>query len=444
MAAGQEGVARELAVRVAGANHARRLYGQRGQGWARTLAAVMEPLAALFEGGAAELTLALLGDGLAVQGLPVTQAPSAVVRFVGQLKARDVEIISLLPGVDAADLEALFEYLGADAAEVAGMRGEGWLRERGVERVRIKHLKLVGSGGLESFRDVYLRGRRVLGRQFERAASDDEVSMGAMAELARSLLDVVLAADTPVATLMALRDRDDFQLVHSVNVATLVGMQAAALGLDEPEVQAMVTAALTHDLGKTRVPEAVLKHRGPLSARDQALLDRHTVEGARLLLDASAKASLPAVVAQFHHAAPDPGLPGLLAVELCKVADVFDGVRTLVGFHDPAGARAAAVFMARALGERFNRYLLERFARLLGVGAAGEQGWLDSGAVVRVLAPHPELAFSPQVEVLDGRGSGLAAGAQVDLAARPEGPMFLPMLPAPFRSLSAADVDCLG
>ena len=79
-----ESLARDVAIRVAGANHGRRLYGQRGQGWARTLAAVMEPLGALFEAGAQEVTLALLGDGLAVQGLPVTQPPSAVVRFVGQ------------------------------------------------------------------------------------------------------------------------------------------------------------------------------------------------------------------------------------------------------------------------------------------------------------------------------------------------------------------------
>lgn len=439
-----EALARDVAIRVAGANHGRRLYGQRGQGWARTLAAVMEPLGALFEAGAQEVTLALLGDGLAVQGLPVTQPPSAVVRFVGQLKARDVEIISLLPGVDTADLEVLFEYLGADAADVAAMRGEGWLRERGVERVRIKHLKLVGSGGMESFRDVYLRGRRVLGRQFQRAATDGEVSVGAVGELARALMDVVLGSEAPVATLMALRDRDDYQLVHSVNVATLVGVQAEALGLDEAEVQVMVTAALTHDIGKTRVPEAVLTHRGPMGAKEQALLDRHAVEGARLLLDASVKASLPAVVAQFHHAVPDPGLPGLLAVELCRVADVFDGVRTLVGFHDAVGMQGAATFMWRRMGDRFNPYLLQRFARLAGVGAAGAQGWLDTGEVVRVLAPHPELAFSPKVEVLDARDGPLRTGAQVDLAARPDGPTFQPVLPAAFRNLAPADVDGLG
>lgn len=437
--------AEKLAIRVAGANHSRRLYGSKGAAWDRTLEALEAELSAFFEGGDHEVTLALLGDGLAVQGVPVEDPPSAVLRFVGQLKARDVEIVGFTPGVSAADLEALFAYLGGDAADVAAVEGEAWLEERGVEHVRIKHLRLGEVGGAQSFREVYFRSKRVLERQFARAAEDQEVSQGAISELARALVDVVVAGETPLATLLAMKDRDDFAMVHAVNVATLVAAQASTLGLDEADMRPLVNAALTHDIGKTRVPDGVTRPGGRLGDRERALLQRHTIEGARLLADTEGPARLSPIVARFHHERRPPGDPGLLAVELCRLADVFDGVRSLRPFDDPASMRGALAFMARRMGPRFNPYLLSRFARLAGVGARGETGWLSSGEVARVLEPHPELAFHPKVEVIDRGEGALAAGTQLDLHDRlAEGPRYVPKLPKLFRDLEAQAVDDLG
>ena len=97
----------------------------------------------------------------------------------------------------------------------------------------------------------------------------------------------------------------------------------------------------------------------------------------------------------------------------------------------------------RRLGPRFNPYLLSRFARLTGVGAAGETGWLSTGEVVRILEPHPELAFHPVVQVVDPGEGRQPAGAQLDLAAQ-VGLRFVPTLPRAFRDLEASAVDDLG
>lgn len=443
MSEAREAEARDLAVRIAGANHSRRLYGTAGRAWAQTLEMLERRLSGFFEGGEGEVTLALLGDGLAVQGVPIVDPPSAVVRFVGQLKARDVEIVGFAPGVEASELEALFAYLSADAADVAAVNAETWLRERGAERVHIKHLTLFGeAGGARSFKDVYLKSQRLLQRQFARAERDDEVSVGAMAELSRALLDAIVDSEAPIATLLALEDRDDFTLVHSVNVACLVGAQASGLGLPESEVEPMVLAGLTHDLGKTRVPDEVLRPGGAWDERRWAALARHTVEGARLLLDHPA-GQLPAIVARFHHAPREAESAGLLPVELCRIADAFDAVRTLRPFDDPASMHGAVAFLARRMGGRFNPYLLERFARMVDAVPMGAYGWLSSGEVVLVTRPHPELAFHPAVEVVERRAGPRAPGTRLDLAETDEA-RFVPLLPASFRDLTAEDVDRLG
>ena len=436
--------ARDLAIRVAGANHSRRLYGTRGRAWARTLDALHQAVTAQFEDdNHREVTVGLLGDGLAVLGVPIHDPPSSVVRFISKLVERDVEIIVIRLGVTPAELETLLAYLGADSADVAAVRADAWLAERGVEHISIKHLRLMAGDGTESFRDVYFRGKRVLDREFSRASKNGAVSATAVGDLAKSLMEVILEADTPVATLLALRDRDDFALVHSVNVATLAGSQAGALGLPEHDVQKIVSAALTHDIGKTKVPEPILTKGAPLTDGERALLDAHTVQGARILLETPGTDSLAAIVALRHHSKPVPDEPGLCAVELCKIADTFDVIRSLRPFDDPDSMRGAVAYMVRRLRSRFNPYLLERFAALVELAPAGTPVALSSGEIGEVVEAHPELALHPVVQVLETRRGQFPAGHVVNLAIE-GGAIAVPAVPPVVRDLDPTEIDDLG
>ena len=436
--------ARDLAVRVAGANHSRRLYGMRGRAWEKTLEALHGAISRHFdEEGHREVTVGLLGEGLAVLGVPIQDPPSSVVRFMSKLIERDVEIIVIRPGVTPAELETLLSYLGADSADVAAIRADAWLRDRGVDNISIKHLKLL-SGESENFRDVYFRGKRVLHREFSRASANGAVSAGAVGDLAKSLMEIILEADTPVATLLALRDRDDFALIHSVNVATLAGSQAGALGLAEDDVQTIITAALTHDIGKTKVPEDILKKGAPLTDPERAVLDRHTVEGARILLETPGTNPLASIVALQHHSPLPADTPGLCAIELCKLADVFDVIRSLRPFDDADSMRGAVAYMIRKMRMRFNPYLLERFAALVELAPIGTPVALSSGEVAEVVETHPELALHPVVTILDTRRGQRRPGETVDLADEEGDTLAVPAIPPGLRDLDPTAIDELG
>lgn len=448
MVASRAAQARDFALRLAGANHSRRLYGMKGVMWERALEAVVNDLERLFdETGQPELTVGLLGEGLAVLGVPIADAPTSVLRFIGNLKARDVEIISFKQGTTVAEVETLLSFLGADAADVAAVKADTWMRERGVDHISIKHLKLMRGTGLETFRDVYWRGRRVLQREFSRARTSGAVNVAAISELARSLMEVLLEGDAPIATLLALQDRADFAMVHSVNVATLAGSQASTLGLPEDEVQNVVVAGLMHDIGKTRVPEAILNKAGRLSETEEAMMARHTVEGARLLMETQGASPLASVVALEHHRMPRKDDASLAATELVKLADVFDSIRSLRPFDDESSMRGAVAYMVRRMPERFNAYLLERFGKLVGLCPAGEHAWLSTSEIVRIVEPHEELALHPVVEILDKREGGYSRGERVDMARfadDPTAPRLIPVVPATFSDLEVWEIDCLG
>lgn len=451
MAGNPQELARDLAQRLAGANHSRRLYAKGSPMWQNTLDALMSSIGEFFEATKApEITVALLGDGLAIGGIPFTKMPTNVVRFVAQLKLRDVEIISLKPGCGPTDIETLLSFLSAESAEVAATNANNWLKERGVETIAIKHLKMMRTAGMGSFREVYRAGGTVMRKQFERAHQSGVVDLGPVMDLAKSLMDMVVGSNTPVATLLAMRDRDDFSYIHSVNVGTIAGCQAAALGLSDAEIQNISTAGLLHDIGKTVLPEELVRKRGQLTPQEMQIMARHTAEGAKVLFASQGGSKLAAIAAFEHHRLPSADRntpPPLIASQLVALADVFDGLRTLRPFDDHASMQGALAYMFLKLRNRFNPYLLGRFATLCGMFAKGDMVKLSTGELAQVVEPHPESALHPTIEVIEQETGTFEAGLILDLTeflkSDPPVSVVLPVT-AGFAQLDPQELDWLG
>jgi HD-GYP domain-containing protein (c-di-GMP phosphodiesterase class II) len=435
-------------MKIASAQHAARLYGSRGATFERTLTHLEESLdRAIAERETGELTIAFLGEDLAVAGVPVVDAPSSVLRLAGILRRLDIDIISIERGVSRDDLDALFAFLAADPSETAATRADTWLAERGVERIKVEHMRLGAAG--ETFKDVYWQGRKALDQEFVRAREEGFVQEGTLTDLAGWMLELLAEAKTPIGTLLALRDRSDFALVHSINVAMLVGVQITSIGLSDDAAMPIILAALLHDIGKTRVPDALLAG-GAVTDREIALMDRHTVEGARIIFQTSGLDPICAAVALEHHTRLQPRVvkredAGMLAIETCRIADVFDSIRTLRPFEDPNGMRGAVAYMVRRLASRFNPYLLERFAAIANLFQPGDCASLSTGETVCIARSHDELGLHPVVEILE-RGTGrIRSGTTIDLATPEIGTpasliRVLPAMPPMFADL---DPDAL-
>lgn len=441
---------RELAARIAGAAHSLRLYGAKAEAWTRVVNSLCERITSEFDGGGGgEVTLGLIGDSIAVGGVPLHAPPDSVVRFIEQLRERDIEIISFAPGLVASELEALISFLTADAEDVVGVHAEQWLTERGVRHVKIKHLTL-GSTGRQgkaaSFLDVVQRGADALTAEFSKVMSKGVVSAGLVGELAKELTDLVLDAETPMSALLAMRDRQDYSVVHSVNVGLVAGSQAAALGMSDEEVRQISQAGLLHDIGKTRVPEAILQKTTALTDTERSILARHTVEGAKILMESGGLDSIIPIVAFAHHQRYGPDT--LIATELVRIADLFDGLRTLRPVEDKISTRGAAAYMVLHAGGTTNIYLLERFAAACGLFAPGDVAQLTSGELVRVVLLNTDLALHPTVEVLErGHNGQIKEGMVFDLASPPAGienTFVVPKVPAHLEDVRPAMVEALG
>ncbi len=77
---------------------------------------------------------------------------------------------------------------------------------------------------------------------------------------------------------------DEYTGVHSRDVVELTMKVVEQLGLSTRERRDAEFAALLHDVGKVRVPNAIINKAGPLDDEERAVMERHTIEGERLLL----------------------------------------------------------------------------------------------------------------------------------------------------------------
>ena len=182
---------------------------------------------------------------------------------------------------------------------------------------------------------------------------------------------------------------DAFTFGHSIRVCSLALYFAKQLASDEQLIQRIGEAALLHDVGKARVPAEILFSRGRLSDEERSEMNRHTLYGADILLDANRSDPVSVATAFGHHTryedetrtAPRPSV----VTRIVKICDVFEALTAVRPYKDRMPpARAYRIMFG--MNGHFDPALLRRFVEVNGLYPVGAQVRLASGAVARVHA----------------------------------------------------------
>ena len=194
------------------------------------------------------------------------------------------------------------------------------------------------------------------------------------AEVIVQSLSVAMHAErASVLPLLQLKEFDQYTTTHSMNVAVLAMALAESLELESAQVRAVGVAGLLHDLGKVRVAKEVLLKPGKLTEAERAEIQRHPVEGARILLAGDQPLDLAAVVAYEHHLMMDgSGYPcrhsprdthyGSRMVHVC---DVYDALRTKRPYRDPWDSEKALQYIEERAGVEFDSALAATFTAMI-------------------------------------------------------------------------------
>jgi hypothetical protein len=171
---------------------------------------------------------------------------------------------------------------------------------------------------------------------------------------------------------------------HVVRVGDISAELGRRAGLSAAEVDDLRFAGMLHDVGKLRLPDTLLKKRGPLTAAEWDLVKQHTIWGERIL-GTSEGFELARRIARSHHenfdgsGYPD-GLRGReipFAARIVRLADVFDALRNERSYKEPWSLARTLEEIERGAGRHFDPELARELVALFEEDPA----WVPGGLV---------------------------------------------------------------
>jgi len=175
---------------------------------------------------------------------------------------------------------------------------------------------------------------------------------------AREMSDLHLA--TIEALALAIDAKDQTARNHIRRVQIYASGVARAIGLPEPQVQAIKTAAMLHDIGKLAVPEHILAKPGPLTPEEfqkvrihpqvgADIIGRGAIPGARGAASSRATTSAGTAVA-IPRASRPRTFPSAQRI-LC-IVDYFDALTSERPYHSALDVDAALPCCSRRRARR--------------------------------------------------------------------------------------------
>ena len=193
------------------------------------------------------------------------------------------------------------------------------------------------------------------------------------AALVNESLDPILGAigvGGLTAWLETVRAYDDATYQHCLLVAGLAATFAIDLGFSATDRQLLVRAALVHDVGKAKIPLAILNKPGPLDPAERTVMCTHAALGHEILVKAGGFDETVLAVVRHHHEMLDgSGYPDGLKgdaipdiVRLITVCDVYAALVERRPYRPPLPA-AEAMRILHGMKGKLDGYLVRAFER---------------------------------------------------------------------------------
>lgn len=176
----------------------------------------------------------------------------------------------------------------------------------------------------------------------------------------------------PLSFLSSIKSFDEYTYVHLNNVFILTTAQAEFLGFQGKHLYDIGVAAILHDVGKLFIPDEIINKPGALDDEERTIMQSHSLQGSRYLLNVKGIPKIAAIAAMDHHIRYDgkgyPNIPGWcpnLVSQMISISDAFDAMRSKRPYQAPKPQAVIIDILEQESGTAFNPMLVKNFIRLL-------------------------------------------------------------------------------
>ncbi|OLQ95934.1 HD family phosphohydrolase [Vibrio ponticus] len=236
-----------------------------------------------------------------------------------------------------------------------------------------------------------------------------ELAVNEATLLVEDIVDRLLANED--VTLHMMNGKSEFEDIyfHSLNVAVVSMLIGKAKKLDADSIKQLAFAALFHDMGKVKIPTAILRKTTPLNEPEQNYLKLHTKYGIDIANNIeSFPASALKVIADHHELLDGSGYPSGLKgdeidqfTQIISVANAYDNL-----CHNSITAKQKIPYIAlsylyKNCKHLYNNENLGILIKFMGVYPPGTVVQLSNNMVGMVISVNSANLLNPNVMVYD-------------------------------------------
>ncbi|CAI87321.1 HD-GYP domain-containing protein [Pseudoalteromonas translucida] len=261
-------------------------------------------------------------------------------------------------------------------------------------------------------------------KAFKDIKAGRDIDIAPFRDLASGFMDSVFRNQDALACLTQMRQKDAYLLEHSINVSILISIFAKHLNIDKDIIEQLTTGALLHDIGKIKIPDAVLNKPGRFTDEEFTIMKNHARFSKEILQAAGLKGIAVDIAGMHHERLDGKGYPfGKKGddisqyVRMASIVDVYDALTAERVYKAGMEPIKAFKILKEGCPDSFDSELLTKFIQCIGIHPVGTLVKLSSQKVGLVTQSNPASPLKPVVKTFYSAKHGRYTQVQdIDLA----------------------------
>jgi len=261
---------------------------------------------------------------------------------------------------------------------------------------------------VEAIKQTHVQATALVYEMLEDARLSRSFNTAGAKQVVAAMAESVLRNPDALVCFTHLKRKDEYTAQHCLRVCILGLAFGRHLGYDTDTLNALGIGCLMHDLGKMKVPLAILNKPGRLTEQEREIMKRHVPLGVAMLEDAKGFSPAAIEVARSHHEryggagyinhlkGGEIGEFGLIGA----IVDTYDAI-TSDRVYQPGIATLKALGQMYEWRERdFEPVLMEQFIQCMGVFPIGSVVRLNTGEIGVIRTRNRTRHLKPEVLVV--------------------------------------------
>jgi len=295
----------------------------------------------------------------------------------------------------------------------------------------VKDLKIPLKEEYQQAAKVKREASLVVTKMMEDARLGKQIEIEQLNPVVEGLVRSVFNNQNALLGMVRIREMDKYTFEHSVSVAVLLTSFCKALGMSHEIIHQVGIGGLLHDIGKTKVPLAILNKPGRLDEDEFTIMRRHVNYSQDILETAKEVSEISSGIIYEHHERYDgSGYPNAKSVDgislygkMAAIVDVYDALTSNRCYHQGKSPHWVLGKLIEWSKYHFQPDLVQQFIRCIGIYPVGTLVLLKSGRLGMVVESNEKDLLKPVIKLVYDKNKNRHLPAKLlDLAKQPSEP----------------------